>query len=61
MRFNILLYLLFIPAVTAQVTPFPDGVYLSLEQLKRKTPAFNADINVIKRSSGDIIMNGGND
>jgi TonB family protein len=40
---------------------FPNGVYLSLEQLKNKTPAFDANLQVIRRSESDIGFNGGND
>jgi hypothetical protein len=40
---------------------FPDGVYMSIEQLKSGTPEFNADFEVIRRTQGDIGFNGGND
>jgi hypothetical protein len=40
---------------------FPAGVYMTIEQLKNKTPQFNIDLNVIRRTQGDIGFNGGND
>jgi hypothetical protein len=45
----------------SQEHKFPDGVYLNIEQLKQRTPAFNADLQVIHRTQGDIGFNGGND
>jgi len=40
---------------------FPDGVYLNKEQLKTHTPAYSANLEILKRTSGDIFMIGGND
>jgi hypothetical protein len=34
---------------------------LNLTQLKTQSPAFNTDLHIIKRTSGDIAMSGGND
>jgi hypothetical protein len=45
----------------AQMNKFPNGIYLTLEQLRNQTPAFNADLKIILRTSGDIFMSGGND
>jgi hypothetical protein len=45
----------------AQNLKFPAGVYLNLEQLKNKTPAFDANLHIIQRTQGDIGFNGGND
>jgi len=44
-----------------QTSNFPDGVYLNLEQFKTRTPAYVADLEISKRTSGDIFMMGGND
>lgn len=44
-----------------QTSSFPDGVYLNLNQFRNRTPAYNTNLMVIKRSSGDIFMVGGND
>ena len=46
----------------AQIIPeFPDGIYLTLDQLKNKTPAYTTKLRVIKRNSGDAFWGGGND
>lgn len=45
----------------AQLQKFPNGVYLSLEQLKKRTPAFDVNFQVIRRTESDIGFNGGND
>jgi hypothetical protein len=39
---------------------FPNGVYLTHEQFKNRTPAFSADFRTILRSSGDVFLSGGN-
>jgi hypothetical protein len=39
---------------------FPNGVYLTHEHFKNRTPSFNTDLNTIIRSSGDVFLNGGN-
>lgn len=44
-----------------QTSNFPAGVYLNLEQFKTRTPAYNTNLLVVKRTSGDIFMVGGND
>lgn len=49
-----------IDKIQAQKTTFPEGVYLNYEQLKNKTPAYNVNIDVLERSSGEIAMVGGN-
>ena len=45
----------------AQMNKFPNGIYLSLEQLKNQTPVYDVNLEIIKRFSGDIAMIGGND
>jgi len=45
----------------SQLPAFPPGVYLNIEQLKSQTPAYQADFQIIRRTSGDIGFNGGND
>lgn len=44
-----------------QTSSFPDGVYLTLKQFINRTPAYNTNLTVVKRTSGDIFMVGGND
>jgi len=44
-----------------QSAKFPNGVYLNQEQLKTHTPAYDANLEILKRTSGDIFMMGGND
>jgi len=44
----------------AQYFGFPDGVYLTHEQFRSKTPAFNTELKTIVRSSTEIFVNGGN-
>jgi hypothetical protein len=44
-----------------QTSSFPDGVYLNMKQFRDRTPAYNTNLSVVKRSSGDIFMVGGND
>ena len=44
-----------------QTQKLPSGVYLNLEQLKNRTPAFDANLQVTRRTEGDIGFNGGND
>src|SRR5438105_527260 len=44
-----------------QMNKFPSGVYLSLQQFKKQTPAYDVNLRVIQRTSGDIFMSGGND
>jgi len=44
----------------AQYFGFPNGVYLTHEQFRNRTPAFNTELKTIIRSSTDIFVNGGN-
>lgn len=57
----ILIFSCFTVNSLAQEQKLPNGVYLSLEQLKKKTPAFDINLQVIRRTEGDIGFNGGND
>jgi hypothetical protein len=64
MKHTILLFLLLCirQGLHAQLTPeFPDGIYLSVEQLKSKTPEFAAKLKITKRTPGDVFWGGGND
>ncbi len=45
----------------AQSPTYPKGVYTSFEQLMAKNPASAAELEVERRTDGDIKMNGGND
>jgi hypothetical protein len=57
-----ILFLLFTTTgFTQPEKTFPDGVYLSLEQLRNRTPQFNTYFHVIHRTHVDIAFNGGND
>lgn len=49
------------PLLHAQMEHFPDGVYLSREQLRAHTPALQADLQIEMRTNSDIKFNGGND
>lgn len=46
--------------IQAQKSTLPEGVYLNNEQLKNRTPAYKASIDVLERTLGDIAMIGGN-
>jgi len=56
-----LIFLSFTIISFGQTSNFPAGVYLNLEQLKNRTPAYDANLSISKRTSGDIFMIGGND
>jgi hypothetical protein len=45
----------------SQKSVIPNGLYLTIEQLKNKAPVYDIDLTVLKRSSGDIAMVGGNE
>jgi len=60
-RFFTLIFLYFSIISFGQASNFPTGVYLNLEQLKTRTPAYDVNLRIIKRTSGDIFMIGGND
>ena len=45
----------------AQAVKFPDGIYLTVDQLRNRTPELNTDMRVKRRSSLDIQMAGSND
>jgi len=47
--------------ISPKIQKFPDGVYLTHEQFKNQTPAFNTELKTIIRSSGDLFWSGGND
>ncbi len=44
---------------TTGMRPFPNGVYLNLEQFRDQLPAFQADFKKVLRSNADIFMMGG--
>ena len=56
-----LIFLSFTIISFGQTSNFPAGVYLNLDQLKNRTPAYDANLSISKRTSGDIFMIGGND
>ncbi len=41
--------------------PFPQGLYMSLDEIRQHQPSVTTSLDVVKRSSFDIKMNGGND
>ena len=58
---SLLIFFLFSTCCVAQTNKFPDGIYLTLEQLKSRTPAFNTYLLTEKRTVRQITMNGGNE
>jgi len=44
-----------------QTTEYPNGVYMSFEEIKEKTPSLSTELEIERRTKGDIKMNGGND
>ncbi len=44
-----------------QVAEYPKGVYLSFEEIKSKSPSVSVELEIERRTEGDIKMNGGND
>jgi hypothetical protein len=57
----ILLNLILSNSLRSQKSVIPNGLYLTIEQLKNKAPVYDIDLTVLKRSSGDIAMVGGNE
>ncbi|MBK8498090.1 MAG: hypothetical protein IPL52_04555 [Flavobacteriales bacterium] len=41
--------------------PFPRGAYLTIDELRARTPSVPFQFNILRRTKGDIVMNGGND
>ena len=63
MKNTIILTLIFIGlngSLFAQ-TQYPKGCYMSLEEIKSKKPSANYNLEIMKRTTGEIRMNGGND
>ena len=57
----IVVFALSITLAFGQKTEFPKGVYLSFEEIKQKSPSVFEELEVERRTKGDIKMNGGND
>jgi hypothetical protein len=55
------LLLTFALSVFAQMEPYPKGIYRSIEEIRTKSPSEKKDLDVEKRTNGEIKMNGGND
>lgn len=53
--------LLFEHSSMAQTNHFPKGAYMSFEEIINKSPSKQLDLEIEKRSIGDIRMSGGND
>ena len=47
--------------LAAQTDHYPQGAYMSIDELRGKSPSAALDLKVIKRTPGDIKMSGGND
>jgi len=45
----------------SQTNHFPKGAYMSFDEIINKTPSKQLDLQIVKRTMGDIKMNGGND
>ncbi|WP_276165784.1 DUF6563 family protein [Zobellia alginiliquefaciens] len=58
--FSIVFLTCFFTNLNAQ-TPYPQGVYMSIEEIQNKTPSKEIELIVEKRSKSDIKMSGGND
>jgi hypothetical protein len=60
-KINISILIMFVvSSVFCQDFKFPNGVYLTHEQFKNRTPAFNTELKTIIRSSEEIFWRGGN-
>lgn len=44
-----------------QTNHFPKGAYMSFDEIINKNPSKQLDLQIVKRTLGDIRMNGGND
>lgn len=60
-NFHILILIFLAISSVAQVSKFPDGVYLSLDQLKSLKPAFNADFQISKSVNSYTGLTGSDD
>ncbi|MEP0365446.1 MAG: DUF6563 family protein [Cyclobacteriaceae bacterium] len=56
-----LLTLIIAMSTFGQTTQYPKGVYMSFEEIISKSPSVTAELEIERRTSGDIKMNGGND
>ncbi|MEP4531895.1 MAG: DUF6563 family protein [Cyclobacteriaceae bacterium] len=56
-----LLILIIAMSTFGQTTQYPKGVYMSFEEIISKSPSVTAELEIERRTSGDIKMNGGND
>src|SRR5690606_19623331 len=45
----------------SQTNHFPKGAYMSFDEILNKNPSKQLDLQIVKRTTGDIRMNGGND
>jgi hypothetical protein len=44
-----------------QATDYPKGVYMSFAEILSKSPSVSVELEIERRTKGDIKMNGGND
>ena len=61
LKYFILLVSVFIISNSFSQGNYPEGCYMSFEEIISKTPSKNYNISITKRSMSDIKMHGGND
>ena len=59
--FSVMLVLFLKLNLAAQTGNYPKGAYMGIDEIRSKSPSEALDLNVIKRTPGDIKMAGGND
>ncbi len=59
--FGLLVFLFTSSFVLGQALEYPKGVYMSFDEIKRKSPSIMAQLDIERRTKGNIKMNGGND
>jgi hypothetical protein len=60
--FHIFFFLLLAPVfVYGQSNHFPEGAYMSFDEILERAPSRQLDLKLLRRTQGDIKMNGGND
>jgi hypothetical protein len=59
--FSVIMVLSLTLNLAAQTGNYPKGAYMGIDEIRSKSPSVALDLNVIKRTPGDIKMAGGND
>lgn len=52
---------IFTSSLFGQTFNYPKGAYLSIDEILKKSPSKSVDLEIERRTKGDIKMNGGND